>query len=627
MSAFRMILRVISLIAFAGGTIRVWEYYRDDALQMTRAFTGRGHAVANVVEPDKQKVVDKAEVVYEQKKPEPKVESKDEGLLTFEDGFAKIASKAINSVVNIATLQVTEEDSGGIPDIFRGTPFDDMMRDFFDAPHKKRTKRTHALGSGFIVRVDKDKFYVVTNNHVVEKATKVIVYLHDKTEIAAEIYASDQRTDIAVLVVDTKDSSVSANDIKPIEWGNSDEISEGNWVIAIGNPFGFGSTVTSGIVSAKGRDLNSRTSSMVEDLIQHSAAINMGNSGGCLLDIHGKVIGINNAIISNSGGNIGIGFAIPSNLARTTVEQLIEHKRTLRGWFGVSVQKVDAGQAESIGLIEKRADKSEVFGAYVSKIVDGSPAADAGMKVGDIIIEIDGTRVSAKNSIQSIIGRTEIGRTIKVRVWRQKDTEKWESVDLNVVVGDFDKACKDGLLDEKSSTLAGTKDTEKAVELLGITVSRIPDRYKDEYPQGVSVFVTKVDEDKSSFYGSVFAVGDGIISAANKKIDSVECFYNVVKEAAEKPENKGRPIPFVIVRHGMQMMVATTVDCEKATTPPKDEKAEAKDDKASTEAKDEKVEAKDGKAGAEAKDEKAVKPEFKNDPGKNDSGQKAKKAP
>jgi serine protease Do len=578
----KVLFKAFFWILFAGGTIRVWELYRDDALSVigmlssggraattvTDVLSAGSHAATTSTETNKQGVaekVDKADEVAAVTEPK-RVAREEIGLLSFEDGFAKIASKAMNSVVNIATLHLVEEEGGGLADMFKGTPFDEAMRDFFDAPHRRRTKRTHALGSGFIVQICKDKFYVVTNNHVVEKATKVILYLHDKTEIPAEVYATDQRTDIAVLVVDIKDSNVAVNNLRVAEWGDSDEIKEGNWVIAIGNPFGLGGTVTSGIISAKGRTTNSRSQSMADDLIQHSAAINTGNSGGCLLDIHGKVVGVNNAILSSSGGgNIGIGFAIPSNIAKTIVEQLIEHKKTLRGWVGVTLQKVDAGQAESLGLIEKRTDKSEVFGAYVSKIIKGSPAAEAGIKVGDIIIEVDGTKISAKNSIQSIIGRAKIGSTIKVRAWRQKDAEKWEPVDFDVVVGDFDKASKEGLLDDKNDQLPGTKDLEKEIGPLGITVSRLPDQYKDEYPNDVSIIITRVDEDECTpFYGPVFSVGDGIISANNRKVTSVEQFQKIIDEIIGKKENKGRPIPFIISRHGMQVMVAVPLDFEKA---------------------------------------------------------------
>jgi serine protease Do len=313
----------------------------------------------------------------------------------------------------------------------------------------------------------------------------------------------------------------------------------------------------------------------MDDLIQHSAAINLGNSGGCLLDIHGKVVGVNNSIMSNSGGNIGIGFAIPSNIARITAEQLIEHKKTIRGWVGIAVQKINAKLAESIGLAEKSTDSMKVYGAYVAKVTPGGPAEKGGVKVGDVVIEVDGAKISEKHSIQTAVGNAKIGSKVKVRVWRQKNDEAWAPVDLEIVVGDFDKAAKDGLLDEKDGGFSSknAEQTEKTIDALGLAVSGVPEQYKGEYPDEVKVVVTKIDEDKESmFYGSVFAVGDGIISANNKKVTSVSQFKKIIDVICAQKKNKGRPIPCVIIRSGARAMIATTLDFESATSLAKSEK-------------------------------------------------------
>lgn len=506
---------------------------------------------------------------------EQKQNKSDENLsISFEKGFEDIAKKAMHSVVNVATMQLVETGIGrlDIPDIFKGGPFDDLFKDFFNFPQKKsQVRKANALGSGFIIRVDKDVAYIVTNNHVVERAKKVVVFLSDKTELPAKVHAVDARTDIAVLSVSLQELNKAGKKIVPMEWGDSAKLHEGNFVIAIGNPFGLGSTVTQGIVSATGRNIAMGKSSMslTDNFIQHSAPINMGNSGGALLDVHGKVIGINNAIFSTSGGNIGIGFAIPSNLAKMTVDQLIAHKRTFRGWLGAEVHSVGAKQAESVGLItQSPLDSSKVYGAYVAKVVPGGPAEKAGIKVGDIIIEFGGKRISENCSLQMAVGTTKIGNSAKVKVWRQQ-TEAWGAVELTVKVGDFETAIKDGEIgDPDNKNSKSTDDNAGAtVDCLGITVSNIPEQYKSGYPNDVKVMVSKVDEEKNnSFYGPVFVAGDGFISANNKKVTSVSQFKQIMDKAAKEAKIKNKPIPFVIIRDGFQMMIATTLNFSEKET-------------------------------------------------------------
>ena len=354
-----------------------------------------------------------------------------------------------------------------------------------------------------------------------------------------------------------------------MEWGDSSKLHEGNFVIAIGNPFGLGSTVTSGIVSATGRNLavSKNSMSLTDNFIQHSAPINMGNSGGALLDVHGKVIGINNAIFSTSGGNIGIGFAIPSNIAQTTVSQLIEHKRTFRGWLGAEVHAVGAKQAESVGLIQQSPlDSSKIYGAYVAKVVPNSPAAKAGIQVGDIIIEFDGKKISETCSLQMAVGMTKIGHSAKVKVWRQQgadNAQPWGSVEVSVKVGDFEQAIKDGAVGDKdiNTPEQNANKTEAKIDCLGITVSTVPEQSKSDYPEEIKVIVSKVDEEQStSFFGPTFVAGDGFISADNKKITSVAQLTQIMNKAAKDPMKRNKPVPFVIIRDGLQMMIATTLN-------------------------------------------------------------------
>ncbi len=499
--------------------------------------------------------------------------------ISFEKGFEDIAKKAMHSVVNVATMQLVETGSGrlDIPDIFRGGPFDDLFKDFFNFPQRKsQVRKANALGSGFIIRVDKDVAYIVTNNHVVERAKKVVVFLSDKTELPAKVHAVDARTDIAVLSVPLNELHKAGKKIVPMEWGDSSKLHEGNFVIAIGNPFGLGSTVTSGIVSATGRNIamGKNSMSLTDNFIQHSAPINMGNSGGALLDVHGKVVGINNAIFSTSGGNIGIGFAIPSNIAQATVSQLIEHKRTFRGWLGAEVHAVGAKQAESVGLIQQSSlDSSKIYGAYVAKVVPNSPAAKAGIRVGDIIIEFDGKKISETCSLQMAVGMTKIGNSAKVKVWRQQggdSAQPWGAVEMSVKVGDFEKAIKDGAVGDKDTNTPTpeTNKTEAKIDCLGITVSTIPEQYKSDYPEDVKVIVSKVDEEQNTtFFGPTFLTGDGFISADNKKITSVAQLKQIMEKAAKNPMKKNKPVPFIIIRDGLQMMIATTLNFAETQTP------------------------------------------------------------
>ncbi|MDR2666857.1 MAG: trypsin-like peptidase domain-containing protein [Holosporales bacterium] len=565
------VYRVLLCLLLVAGT---WEVIRSDVLGILKGVTAikqdtteHGSSDVDVQASGDADVTRKEEEIktLPQKAEKPALHPID-----FEDGFAKVAKGAMSSVVGVA-VAVIEKSShlDGSPGIFR-SPFDDLFREFFggefpDFPQRReKPRRANALGSGFIIKVTPEWAYIVTNNHVVEKASKVVITLSDKTELPAEIYATDPRTDIAVLKVSLVDKELQ-NKVNPLEWGNSDAIEEGNFVIAIGNPFGLGSTVTHGIVSAKSRNVQlGRTSmSMIEDFIQHSAPINMGNSGGCLLNIQGEVIGINNAIFSTSGGNIGIGFAIPSNVARMTVEQLIKHKRTYRGWLGAEVHQVNGEQATSIKIPDSTPDKSKIYGAFVSKVVPGGPAEKAGVKVNDVIIEVGGKKISEKNSLQVAIGTAAIGSNIKVIVWRQKSNGNWGEVALSVKIGDFESASEGGNLDAKDKDgKNGDAKSEATVDTLGVTVANLPEQYKSRYGSDVNVIVVSVDESKSnSFYGSLFREGDAIIIADNKKVTSVSQFVKIMDNVAKRDDKK--PVPFVIERGGSRMIIATTLYFEE----------------------------------------------------------------
>ena len=579
------LFRVILYTGVILGVVSTWEFVRDDVKKAvdhvvhvvdTKETSAKSTSLKTTdlskEKPESEKAENKTEPLNQQKA-EEKEEIPEEAHkhISFEKGFADIAKGAMNSVVNVSTIQLLENDDR--PDfqveIFKGTPFDDVLKDFFGSGQQQqpKSKKINALGSGFIVKVSDCKAYIVTNYHVVEKAKKIIVFLSDKTELPAEVHATDQRADIAILSIEKNVLANHIEKLKPITWGDSDKVTEGNWVLAIGNPFGFGSTVTNGIVSAKGRDIRNgvgSVSSFVDDFIQHSAPINLGSSGGCLLDVYGNVIGINNAICSMSGGNIGIGFAIPSNIAKVAVEQLIKHKRTFRGWLGAEVQLVTAKQAESVGLTKRTTDSSKVFGVFVAKVIPDSPAEKAGIKQGDILLEFNGKKITEKNSLQKIVGNSKIDSSVKAKIWRQKDGETWGEIIVDVNVGDFEKMMESGALDTKNekSKDSNKKNHEEFIDALGITISSVPEKRKLFYPAEVNVIVTKVEEPKElSFYDSIFMPGDGLVKFNNKKITSTAHFKKVLEEAKEEAKNdKNKLFSFVIIRDRAMLIQATTIN-------------------------------------------------------------------
>ena len=312
--------------------------------------------------------------------------------------FADLAERLMPSVVNISTTQVITTRTNPFPFEFPpGSPFEDMFRDFGEP----QERRTSALGSGFII--DKNGT-IVTNNHVIQGAEDIFVSVNGEKEYEAELIGADPLSDIAVLKIKSKDK------FAPVKFGDSDTARVGDWVIAIGNPFGLGGTVTSGIISARNRSIGL---SRYEDYIQTDASINSGNSGGPLFDMNGDVIGINTAILGQSG-SIGIGFSIPSNSAKKVINQLIKFGETKRGWLGVRIQYVTKEIADAENLDKPR-------GALVVSVADGSPSAKGGIKSGDIILEFNGKKINEMQELPIIVAETEVGTTVNVKVWRTNE--------------------------------------------------------------------------------------------------------------------------------------------------------------------------------------------------------------
>ncbi len=313
------------------------------------------------------------------------------------DTFANLAEKLMPSVVNISTTQTIKAQSTPFPFQFPpGSPFEDMFKEF----QKPTERKASSLGSGFIIKKDG---IIVTNNHVIANADDIIVRVNNK-EYEAKVLGADPYSDVAVLKID------STKNFKPVEFGNSDKARVGDWVVAIGNPFGLGGTVTSGIISARNRDINL---TRYDDFIQTDASINQGNSGGPLFNMEGDVIGINTAIISPSGTSSGIGFAIPSNTASNIIDQLIKFGETKRGWLGVRIQQV----TKEIAVVQKL---KETKGALIAGVSEGSPAEKSGLQPGDIILEFDGKDIETMRSLPKIVANTKVGKTVFIKIWRDK---------------------------------------------------------------------------------------------------------------------------------------------------------------------------------------------------------------
>ena len=313
--------------------------------------------------------------------------------------FADLAEELMPSVVNISTTQTIKTSGNQFPFQFPpGSPFEDMFKDFNQPTERKAT----ALGSGFIID---EKGIVVTNNHVIQGADDILVSVNGSKEYKAKVLGADPYMDLAVLEIESNEKFV------PVDFGDSDKARVGDWVIAIGNPFGFGGTVTSGIISSRNRDIGL---TRYDDFIQTDASINQGNSGGPLFDLNGKVIGINTAIIApGASGSIGIGFAIPSNPASRVISQLIEFGETKRGWLGVRIQEV----TEEIAELEKL---EKPKGALVASVQEGSPAEKAGIKAGDIILEFDGKEVDTMRTLPKLVAQTKVGKKVMVKIWRNQ---------------------------------------------------------------------------------------------------------------------------------------------------------------------------------------------------------------
>ncbi|WP_415020893.1 Do family serine endopeptidase [Aestuariivirga sp.] len=418
--------------------------------------------------------------------------------LTTLPNVADLADKLLPAVVEIS---VESKVSGGATVDMPQLPDDSPFKDFFDDFFKKRQgedqgeRTVNSMGSGFIIDASG---IVVTNNHVVEGAQSIQIRLQDGTTLKAELKGRDPKTDLAVLTVKP------SQPLPTVSFGDSDHLRIGEWVMAIGNPFGLGGSVSLGIVSARNRDINAGP---YDDFIQTDAAINKGNSGGPLFNMSGQVVGINTAIFSPTGGSVGIGFSVPANTARGVVDQLWKYGETRRGWFGVKVQTVTDDIAESMGL-------GKPHGALVADVVDGSPGKAAGVEAGDVIVEFDGKPIREMKELTRTVAETEIGKKVKVKVIR-----KGKDVELQVAIGRLEDVEKQEAQKSGSDDNGATTPPPTTATLLGMTVSTMTDDLRSKF---------KIDDKVSGAIVTEVAA-DG--AAADKQIEAGD----VIMEAGGKP--------------------------------------------------------------------------------------------
>ena len=410
---------------------------------------------------------------------------------------ADLAENLADAVVNISTAQTVQgRRSVPMPQVPDGSPFQEFFEEFFNRQNRDndQPRRVQSLGSGFVV--DGTEGIIITNNHVIEGADEITANFNDGTKLRAEIIGTDEKTDIAVLKVEPE------TPLKAVDFGNSDTIRVGDWVMAIGNPFGLGGTVTVGIVSARNRDINSGP---YDNFIQTDASINRGNSGGPLFDMQGNVVGINTAIISPSGGSIGIGFAIPAKTAMRVIDQLREFGETRRGWLGVRIQEVTDEIADSLAM-------EEAMGALVAGVTEDGPAAKAEIEPGDVILKFDGKDVEAMRELPRMVAETAIGKEVEVVVLR-----KGEEVTISVTL----ERLQENEVTEASATTEdepADKPAEKS-EVLGMMLAELDDALREQF---------SIEEDVTGVVVTEVMPGS---SAEEKRVMAGD----VIKEVAQEP--------------------------------------------------------------------------------------------
>ena len=437
------------------------------------------------------------------------------------ESFADLAEELSPSVVNITTSTtiagVTDQARPQIPE---GSPFEDLFKDFFNNGEggQARPRRSSALGSGFVISADG---YIVTNNHVIDKADEIVIEFFDGKELVAELVGRDPKTDIAVLKVEATEP------LPFVGFGDSDIARVGDWVMAIGNPLGQGFSVSAGIISARNRTLRSGP---YDDFIQTDAAINRGNSGGPLFNMDGEVIGVNTAIISPNGGSIGLGFSMSSRVVGRVVNQLKEYGETRRGWLGVQIQDIDSDMAEALGL-------EKVSGALVSGVPDG-PGADAGILSGDVILSFDGMEVENTRGLVTIVGNADVGKVVDVIIFRDG-----KSKTIKVTLGRREAAEK-----EKIVPTAKVPEKIKETEELGMKLLTINSETRTQLnlPEDLNGVAVLDVAETSDAYEKGIRAGDVIVEAGRTKVTDVNDISDIFGNAI----SSGRKSILLLVKRG-----------------------------------------------------------------------------
>ena len=420
------------------------------------------------------------------------------------DSFADLAEKLMPSVVNISTTQTVRTTTNQFPFQFPpGSPFGEMFKDF----ERPTERKASSLGSGFVID---ENGIVITNNHVVANAEDILVRVGEK-EYEAKVIGADPYMDIAVIKMETKDK------FTPVSFGDSSKARVGDWVVAIGNPFGLGGTVTSGIISARNRQIGL---TRYEDFIQTDASINQGNSGGPLFNLKGEVIGINTAIIApGQSGSIGIGFAIPANAASNVINQLIKFGETKRGWLGVRIQEV----TKEIADVEKL---KKPQGALVASVGENSPADKAGIKAGDIILNFDGKKIDTMRTLPKVVASTEVGKSVELKIWRNK-----RLISKRLVLGRLESS--EEFKDKKTKTVKKVVDIDKLkIAVRDINSEDIESRNLNKKTSGV--VITEISS--RSPLKNLLSVNDIIIEVQKSPIKSTSDLKKLVDSFFTKGE-------------------------------------------------------------------------------------------
>lgn len=438
-------------------------------------------------------------------------------------GFADLVTKVKPAVVNISTTEKPERSARpNVPDFPPGSPFEQFFRQFEQQMERQNRQPRHALGSGFIID---PAGWIVTNNHVVAGASKIMVTLEDGSEHTASLKGRDEKTDLALLKIEVK------KDLPYVAFGDSDSARIGDWVVAVGNPFGLGGSVTAGILSARGRDLNNGP---YDNFMQIDAPINPGNSGGPLFDHSGRVIGISTAIYTPNGGNVGIGFAVPSNLASQVIAQIREHGEVKRGWLGVSMQPMTETLAKALG-------REDSNGVIVNEVQPDSPAEKAGLKQGDVVVAINGKAIAQPRDLALAVAGIAAGQKADLQVWRDG-----KSRTVTVAIGTMPK--------EQTASAASAEDEGRVGLALAPLTPETRGRFGlDSKTQGVVVADVSPDSKAAE---SGMRPGDVIVSIAG---DTIATPDQAVAKIRAAQEAKREAIPLLVMRQGTTYYMALQV--------------------------------------------------------------------